>query len=473
MKASRAFTLVELMVVISIISMLASVVLAAIRPMRAQARDTVRKQEVHQLDTAVQQYISDKGHPPEWVGCRAQINILNSGNVSGCVAVSTSGFDADGNPVGNDAWTSFTNEIKPYMPTVPKDPCVGASSCTMTDGTVLGYTYMPPAAVYYYSGNSSSNYQLSVALETGSSTGGTTGNSIPADGGPFRIIWVNATPNPAPSLGPIVFAWRTSDPSASCGFQQYDLGNNWPDITSTDKLHDLAGQWSGTDSVSVSISPSFSYWQGIAVRLHCIDQHGTEANNGMLFITNADYRVGYITSYTASRAQNGDISMTWTSNMSSCKTFKNIPGIMPTYFAQNLPPNGSATYYQSDSNNDPIAAVGIDCTNNPGNFDEKNIALSPRSGDILPPSVPTNVVATRTGNSMTVRWQASTDTGGSGLAGYRIYLNGTSLTQVGPSITSYLDVYAPSTPPVQYCFSIAAYDNAGNSSAQSLQGCAI
>lgn len=57
MKTTRAFTLIELMVVISIISMLASVVLAAVKPMRAQARDIVRTQEVHQMDLAVQQYI--------------------------------------------------------------------------------------------------------------------------------------------------------------------------------------------------------------------------------------------------------------------------------------------------------------------------------------------------------------------------------------------------------------------------------
>ncbi len=183
---SRAFTLIELLVVISIISMLASVVLAALSPARAQARDATRKQEVHQLDIAVQQYIADNnGVPPEWAGCEYQTagsDPISESEVSGCLAVSTSGVDG----TGNAAWSSFKSAISKYMPTVPVDPCTG--SCIASNGTQLGYTYIPPAAMRYYcsqngyvcsSGSSGSgNYQITAGLEGGGTSGGITGNGV-------------------------------------------------------------------------------------------------------------------------------------------------------------------------------------------------------------------------------------------------------------------------------------------------------
>ena len=82
------------------------------------------------------------------------------------------------------------------------------------------------------------------------------------------------------------------------------------------------------------------------------------------------------------------------------------------------------------------------------------------------PSVPTGLSATAVSQTqINLSWSASTDTGGSGLAGYRIYRGG---TQVGTSATtSYSDsgLAAGTT----YLYRVAAYDVAGNVSAQSSQ----
>ena len=60
-------------------------------------------------------------------------------------------------------------------------------------------------------------------------------------------------------------------------------------------------------------------------------------------------------------------------------------------------------------------------------------------------------------------WSASTDTGGSGLAGYKVYRAG---SQIGTTaVPSYSDTGR--TPSTNYSYTVAAYDNATNTSAQS------
>jgi chitodextrinase len=86
----------------------------------------------------------------------------------------------------------------------------------------------------------------------------------------------------------------------------------------------------------------------------------------------------------------------------------------------------------------------------------------------IAPSAPDNVSATAiTSKLVKLTWGASTDTGGSGLAGYQVYRNG---TLVGTNaVASFLDIDL--SPNAQYCYTIVAYDNVGNSSAASFQAC--
>jgi YD repeat-containing protein len=83
-----------------------------------------------------------------------------------------------------------------------------------------------------------------------------------------------------------------------------------------------------------------------------------------------------------------------------------------------------------------------------------------------PPSVPTGVTATAYGPiPVSLSWTASTDTGGPGLSGYKIYRGG---TQIGTSTTTtYTDSTTSSAGGTAYSYTVAAYDTAGNTSAQS------
>ncbi|MEI6660057.1 MAG: type II secretion system protein [bacterium] len=68
MNRSKGFTLVELLVVISIISLLSSVVLAALNSARMKARDARRAEDIHQIYTALNAYYNQYGCLPITTG---------------------------------------------------------------------------------------------------------------------------------------------------------------------------------------------------------------------------------------------------------------------------------------------------------------------------------------------------------------------------------------------------------------------
>ncbi len=79
----------------------------------------------------------------------------------------------------------------------------------------------------------------------------------------------------------------------------------------------------------------------------------------------------------------------------------------------------------------------------------------------IPPSVPTGLSATPvSGTQINLAWSASTDTGGSGLVGYRIYRGGSQIaTSTTPSYSN-----SSLTNATTYTYTVAAYDAAGNAS---------
>ena len=62
---TRGFTLIELLVVIAIIAMLASIILSSLNTARSKSRDARREADLKEMQTAVEQYMSDSnGVPP-------------------------------------------------------------------------------------------------------------------------------------------------------------------------------------------------------------------------------------------------------------------------------------------------------------------------------------------------------------------------------------------------------------------------
>jgi len=89
--------------------------------------------------------------------------------------------------------------------------------------------------------------------------------------------------------------------------------------------------------------------------------------------------------------------------------------------------------------------------------------------DATAPAVPAGLTATAVSpDRINLSWNTSTDTGGSGVAGYKVYRGGTQII----TTTATSDYDHPLLPDTQYCYKVASYDNAGNTSAQSAQVCA-
>ena len=99
-------------------------------------------------------------------------------------------------------------------------------------------------------------------------------------------------------------------------------------------------------------------------------------------------------------------------------------------------------------------------------FDNVSVSSSTPSTDTTAPSVPQNLVANATSaTSITLAWSASTDSGGSGLAGYRVYRNGGSTPIANVTAAGYTD--STLSPNTAYTYTVAAYDQAGNQSLSS------
>jgi len=88
-------------------------------------------------------------------------------------------------------------------------------------------------------------------------------------------------------------------------------------------------------------------------------------------------------------------------------------------------------------------SYAVSAVDNAGNESSKSTAASASPlgcGDSIAPSVPTAVSASATlCSNVHVSWSSVTDTGGSGLRGYRVYRNGASSPIASPSGTSFDD----------------------------------
>lgn len=102
-------------------------------------------------------------------------------------------------------------------------------------------------------------------------------------------------------------------------------------------------------------------------------------------------------------------------------------------------------------------SVGTHTANKPSGFTYLDVTAPTKPG--------TPTVTSNQASKVSLSWAASTDSGGSGIAGYRVYRNGTLLNGSLTANASYTDTTAQSN--TTYSYTVAAVDGAGNVSSQS------
>ncbi|HRH24899.1 MAG TPA: prepilin-type N-terminal cleavage/methylation domain-containing protein [Candidatus Paceibacterota bacterium] len=123
---SKGFTLLELLTVIAIIGLLASVVVVSINTSRTKARDSQRINDLRQIRIALELYYNENGYYPP----------------------APCGYDCNGYFSSNTPeWSTLASYLSPYIATLPVDPKnTGthpwtANEFTYTYGNVGRYTY--------------------------------------------------------------------------------------------------------------------------------------------------------------------------------------------------------------------------------------------------------------------------------------------------------------------------------------------
>lgn len=150
MKNKKGFTLVELMVVMSIISLMSSLVFASVNTARARARDSARYSAVQQMRNAIELYITKYGHAP----LMAKDEECQAGGY-GEYDCSAREFEIDGGiGIRTENWNALQTELGEFISALPKDPC--GPSCT-TGSSVYRFNYIAPRALETMCGCNMSN----------------------------------------------------------------------------------------------------------------------------------------------------------------------------------------------------------------------------------------------------------------------------------------------------------------------------
>lgn len=112
-KSIRGFTLIEILVAISIIGIIFGVIISSVSIIQKNSRDAKRRSDLRNIQTALQQYYSDQQFYP------SHNSSFGSNLDLGTVTNITSA-------IGNPTPPSST---KTYMSVVPKDPSSGNNYC--------------------------------------------------------------------------------------------------------------------------------------------------------------------------------------------------------------------------------------------------------------------------------------------------------------------------------------------------------
>jgi prepilin-type N-terminal cleavage/methylation domain-containing protein len=124
-KKAHGFTIVELLIVIVVIAILATISIVTYVGIQNRARDTQRKQDVASIARALEMYYVQYGEYPASSGCNS--TVINS---AWCT-------DAD------DSWAEFRSRLSGVATGIPSDPTAGSAVTgdPLGSGNRFSYSY--------------------------------------------------------------------------------------------------------------------------------------------------------------------------------------------------------------------------------------------------------------------------------------------------------------------------------------------
>lgn len=127
-KVAAGFSVIELLVVVSIIGILSAVIYANLSEGSAESRDVQRKADLRTLQSAIELYKNDNGRYPE--GCNAPGSIGN-----------WSGEPGSAYPCASGSSQYIVGLAPKYIPTLPTDPKLNGASGYMYTVDAEGMVY--------------------------------------------------------------------------------------------------------------------------------------------------------------------------------------------------------------------------------------------------------------------------------------------------------------------------------------------
>ena len=166
------------------------------------------------------------------------------------------------------------------------------------------------------------------------------------------------------------------------------------------------------------------------------------------------------TGLSASAPNSSTVNLSWTASTDNV-------GVSGYRIRRGGEPIGTSTttsYTDSTVSGSTLYTYTVSAYDAAGNTSPQSSAVTLTTPDTFAPSTPTGLSAVAAhALQVNLTWTPSSDAGGSGLGGYRVYRNGTLITSV--SSAGYNDTTVSAS--TSYSYTVLAYDNANNLSGHS------
>jgi chitodextrinase len=315
---------------------------------------------------------------------------------------------------------------------------IGSSTtANYSDGTVVGSTtYTYTVACYDNAGNNS------------------------AQSAPVNVASLDTTPpsvptglaGTAPTSTTVNLTWTAATDTGGSGLAGYKIYRAGVQI----------GTSATTSYSDTTTAGTTTYSYTVAAYDHA---GNTSAQSSAVNLTTPDTIPPSIpTGLAASAPASGTVNLTWAAATDTGGS--GLAGYIVYRAGAQIGTSASAAYTDTTTLGTTSYTYAVAAYDNAGNVSAQSSGVSITTPDTIPPSVPTGLTATViSAAQINLSWNASADTGGSGMGGYRIYRNGLVFTGVLASVTSYSDASVGGS--TTYTYTVAAFDNAQNFSAQS------